>query len=62
MVSSLSVDSINLENSKSSVEELKSLFEKRKINETIPDGSSIDLLTSWRRRVIRVTQSHIFSK
>ena len=59
----ISIDSINLEDSHKSVEEeLAALLKKnKKLNEMIPVGSSVSSITAWRRRVVKITGAHIMT-
>jgi hypothetical protein len=62
-VACVSIDSLNLEDSKSSIEyELQSLFDRKKSFDTIPDDSNLGALTSFRKKVVRLLCAHMMSK
>ena len=62
-VACASINSLNLEESKPSIEsELQSLFDKKKSFDTIPDGSNLGELTSFRKKVVRLLCAHMMSK
>ncbi len=59
-----SISSINLEESKDSVEhDIQSIFEKNKTNfDAFTDGSNLEQVASFRRKVVKLVCAQIMSK